>query len=266
MRWVTFDQGNSSLKWCVWEKVAEDSAVIRHRGRCAADAVQAGLMELGEQIDGSKIESALHCGVTGEERTSEVRTSWETISGGAPWQEPRETLAIECEDPERVGRDRRLAAQGAYALVGASIVVDAGTALTVDAVGQGPTFLGGAIAPGPGVLAEALGRAGAQLFAVEAQPGVKALGRSTSQALEAGISVGFAGAAARLVEEVSREADLSGVPAVITGGARVFFDREDLFGERTVHVFADLVHLGLLAAAGVAAELQEEPWPCSSGS
>ena len=267
MRWVTFDQGNSSLKWCVWEATSQDRAVVRHHGRCAAGALQAGLVELGERIAGSTIESALYCGVTGSEMTAQVRAGWETISGGAPWCEPRETLAVECEDPERVGRDRRLAAQGAYALVSASvIVVDAGTALTVDAVGEGPTFLGGAIAPGPEVLADALGRAGAQLFAIAPRPGASALGRSTSQALEAGISVGFAGAAARLVEEVAQEANLIGAPAVVTGGARGYLDREGLFGERTVHVFADLVHLGLLAAAGVVAELQEESWPCSSGN
>lgn len=266
MHWVTFDQGNNSLKWCVWEAGPQDRAEIQRRGRCASGEVQTGLAELGKLIAGSVVESAFYCGVTGSESASEVRAIWETISGGAAWEEPRETMAVECEEPERVGRDRRLAAEGAYALVGASIVVDAGTALTVDAVGRGPVFLGGAIAAGPSVLAQALGSAGAQLHAVEPSPGVRALGRSTSEALEAGISIGFAGAAARLVEEVAREADLSGAPVVVTGGARSHLDREDLFCERAVHVFPDLVHLGLMTAAGRMAGLQEESWRSTSGS
>jgi hypothetical protein len=41
---------------------------------------------------------------------------------------------------------------------------------------------------------------------------------------------------------------------------------EALFGDRPVHVFADLVHLGMLVSVGVKAELQEEPWPSSFGS
>lgn len=266
MRWVTIDQGNSSLKWCVWEEVASERATIRERGRCAAGELQAGLARLAESISGVPVESALYCGVAGGESEAAVRAIWETISRGARWEEPTGRLAVECEDPEQVGRDRRLAALGAYALVGASLVVDAGTALTVDAVGEGPTFLGGAIAPGPGVLAEALGRAGAQLFSVEPRPGVKALGRSSREALEAGISVGFAGAAGRLVEEVAREAQLGGAPVVLTGGARSYLDRSGLFGDRGVHVFADLVHLGLLTAAGIGAELQEESWPSTQES
>lgn len=266
MRWVSFDQGNSTLKWCVWETGEGERAVIRNRGSCTEGASVSGLGGLAEHIAGATIESALYCGVTGEESASLVRATWETISGGAPWQEPRETMVIECEDPEQVGRDRLLAAQAAFEVQGEGVVVDAGTALTVDAVGPGPTFLGGAIAPGPSALAEALGRAGAKLFKIDPDPDAGALGRSTSRALEAGVSVGFAGAAERLVEEVAREANLAGAPVILTGGARSFLSREGLFGDRTVRVFADLVHLGLLVAAGVPADLQEERWLSSSGN
>jgi len=263
MRWVTFDQGNSSLKWCLWEAALGDCAKVSHRGRAREGALEDGLQELAEHLDGSSVEAAFYCGVTGEERAAIVRACWKTISGGMPWREPVAELENECEDPDAVGQDRLFAAQAADRLKGDAIVVDAGTALTVDAVRSGPTFLGGAIAPGPEVLADALERAGAKLISIDPRPGASALGRSTAAALEAGISVGFRGAAAGLVDEVSSEADLSSAPVILTGGARSYLSCGGLFGERAVHAFADLVHLGILVSVGVDADLEEEPWPSS---
>ena len=259
MRWVTFDQGNSSLKWCLWEAVAGACAVVILRGRAGEGSLEEELGGLKDQLEGSPVEAALYCGVTDEASEASVRACWETISGGMPWHQPVAKIKSECDDPEAVGRDRRFAALAAYQLKGEGLVVDAGTALTVDAVGSGPIFLGGAIAPGPKVLADALERAGAKLMAIEPNPGARALGRSTAEALEAGISVGFKGAAAHLVELVSREAALVSAPVVLTGGARSFLKSESLFGGRPVHTFADLVHLGMLVSVGVEAELQEEP-------
>ena len=261
MHWVTLDQGNSSLKWCVWEGLPRRRAAILRRGRWVEEDIEAGLLELWSHLALMDEVQALYCGVVGAERAEFVRACWERASGGAAWEESRGMMAVQCEEPERVGMDRRFAAEGAHALVGSCVVVDAGTAVTVDAVGRGPVFLGGAIAPGPEVLASSLASAGAQLFSVDPKPGVRALGQTTAEALEAGISVGFAGACARLVLEVAEEAGLGEAPVVVTGGARSFLDREGLFGGRSVHAFADLVHLGLLTAAGVAAELQEDAWP-----
>ena len=74
------------------------------------------------------------------------------------------------------------------------------------------------------------------------------------------------GAAAQLVEEIAREAGFSDATVAVTGGARAFLERPGLFGSRQVYVYSDLVHLGLLAAAGIAAELQEESCPSESAS
>ena len=266
MRWVTFDQGNSSLKWCLWEAAAGVPAGVILRGRAEARSLEAGLVELGNQLAAGPVEAALYCGVTGAAGEAAVRACWETISSGMPWREPPAEIESECEDPEAVGRDRRFAALAAFAQRGESLVVDAGTALTVDAVGPGPTFLGGAIAPGPKLLADALGRGGVALFTIEPRSDVRALGRSTAEALGAGVGVGFQGAAAHLVLEVSKEAALEEAPVILTGGARSFLRVERLFGGRPVHVFRDLVHLGMLLSEGGEAELQEEPWPSSSVS
>lgn len=177
---------------------------------------------------------------------------------------PDPGLEVECREPERVGRDRLFAARGALELVqGSAIVVDAGTALTVDALraGQPPrraSFLGGAIAPGPQLSAAALARGTARLPRIEPTPGVRALGQDTASALQAGVVVGFEGAARELVLRVASEAALLKAPVVLTGGARGFLTASASFGRglRLVEE-PELVALGLLAAC--ASELWASP-------
>ncbi len=161
-------------------------------------------------------------------------------------------LENRCREPGRVGRDRLFAARGALALAGVScLVVDAGTALTVDAVvarREAPgVFLGGAIAPGPALLARSLSTWAARLPAIDPAPGAPFLGRSSEEAIASGVVHGFRGAARELVRGVAAEAGLSEASVVITGGARSFLlEPEGLFRSPLVH--EDLVHLGLFAA------------------
>jgi type III pantothenate kinase len=168
-------------------------------------------------------------------------------------------LVLALGSPETVGADRLFAARGACEEARSSaLVVDAGTALTVDAVRwteRGvPIFLGGAIAPGPSLLVRSLEQGTARLPAVEPHPGVCALGRDTRAAIEAGVVVGFEGAASRLVERVSAESGIVG-PLFLTGGARAF-----LAGVLPgAIVVPDLIHLGMLAACGLRARMQGQP-------
>lgn len=66
-----------------------------------------------------------------------------------------------------------------------------------------------------------------------------------------GVAIGFAGAARELVQRIGTESGLAAAPLVLTGGARAFLEQPALFGERSLRVEPDLVHLGLLAAAGL---------------
>ncbi len=134
-------------------------------------------------------------------------------------------LEIVLAEPHKVGVDR-LAAAAAAGLVRrpghAAIVVDCGTAATVDIVSASGAFLGGAILPGPALMARALAEGTSRLPAVaalgqEAPPVMP--GRSTQEAIAAGIGWGIRGAIGRLVEEarasVGAEADV-----ILTGGWR----------------------------------------------
>jgi len=128
------------------------------------------------------------------------------------------------ERPERVGADRLLAALGAWRIAGGPlVVVDVGTATTVDAVdGQG-RFLGGAILPGPSMGAWALKARTAALPQVGLNGPVEPVGRNTEQAIRSGLLFGAAGAVERLVAEqkrvVGREARVIG-----TGGGLAYLE------------------------------------------
>jgi len=139
---------------------------------------------------------------------------------------PPHGLILEVDTPESVGIDRLFAARGALEHIQSNaIVVQLGTALTVDAVRWSVDrghFLGGAIAPGPSLLAGALHQGGARLPRIEPRPGVAALGRDTEGALASGVAVGLAGTARALVRGIAREAEMEGATIVFTGGARDF--------------------------------------------
>ncbi|MBL4769924.1 MAG: type III pantothenate kinase [Planctomycetes bacterium] len=170
---------------------------------------------------------------------------------------PDAGLELRIRHPETAGMDRLYAARAAFEWAGQKsvIVVDAGTALTVDVVvpdaaGSGGAFLGGAIAPGPEMLASALGEGGAKLSKVQPEPHVKALGQETSEALASGVVVGFEGAALHLVERLVLEAQLEDPTVVLTGGASDYLERVlSKRGWNLVHE-PSLVPFGLWLAAG----------------
>ncbi len=131
-------------------------------------------------------------------------------------------IDVAAETPEAVGADRLLAAGAAFRLArGPVIVVDAGTALTVDLVSAGGCFLGGTIAPGLNAMADALASGTSLLPEVIIRAPASAVGRDTPECIRAGVVFGAAGAVDRVVEELIATAD--GAPRVfLTGGDATF--------------------------------------------
>lgn len=132
-------------------------------------------------------------------------------------------LVVLLDEPHKVGIDR-LAAAAAASLAKpagrAVVVVDCGTALTVDVVTADGRFLGGAILPGPALMARALAEGTSKLPSVAAlvDGRVPALpGRSTEEAIAAGIGHGIRGAVVRLVAE-ARLACGGDAATILTGG------------------------------------------------
>lgn len=135
---------------------------------------------------------------------------------------------------QQLGLDRVANAVAAYHQVGGPVcVVDIGTAVTVDAVSSEGTFLGGIIAPGPGLLAEALATRTAllpriPLESVEDPNQLPWLPRSTQEALQTGLVLGFLSMVQGLIRRVcnaleQHEVQQHGSPlvsprAIATGG------------------------------------------------
>ena len=136
-------------------------------------------------------------------------------------------LVITLPEPHRVGIDRLAGAAAARLVKSAdrpAIIVDCGTAATIDLISAGGEFLGGAILPGPALMTKALAEGTSRLPEVAAleQGIVPAMpGRSTQEAIAAGVGYGMRGAVARLVEEARAAFRDGPAPQVIlTGGWR----------------------------------------------
>ncbi|MEO0588818.1 MAG: type III pantothenate kinase [Planctomycetota bacterium] len=154
-----------------------------------------------------------------------------------------------------VGEDRLLNAAAAYdVLQQACMVIDAGTAITLDFVDGAGTFHGGAIAPGAQLMLDALDRRFPQLPPTDFARPDEPIGHNTPQAMLSGTFHGLRGMARELLEQF---ADATGqFPLVVaTGGdADLLFREWDLIDR----VVPDLTLMGLQLTARKAAEQAEE--------
>ncbi|MCR4398629.1 MAG: type III pantothenate kinase [Firmicutes bacterium] len=127
-------------------------------------------------------------------------------------------IAIEYENPREVGADRIVNAVAAFAKYGGpAIVVDFGTATTFDAISRDGEYLGGAIAPGIGISAEALFARTAKLPKIELARPANAIGKNTVSSMQAGILFGYAGLVDELVGRIRKELGES-ARVIATGG------------------------------------------------
>jgi len=128
-------------------------------------------------------------------------------------------MDLSVEEPEKIGSDRVLAAAAAYTVVEATIViVDIGTAITIDLVDDRGLFLGGTICPGFEISAKALAENTAQLPKVKIEKPKLPFGKNTEDAINCGLYYSAVG----LIEEVIRRyAEKLGTwpQTVITGAA-----------------------------------------------
>ena len=117
-----------------------------------------------------------------------------------------------------VGPDRIANAVAAHAKYGGkAIVVDFGTATTLDAVSESGDYLGGAIAPGVQISLDALVARAARLTGVQLAAPEKAIGTSTVGSVQSGVIFGVAGQVDALVERFQEEMG-GGAKVIATGG------------------------------------------------
>jgi type III pantothenate kinase len=149
------------------------------------------------------------------------------------------------DKPEETGVDRILNVAAAYEqMEKACVVVDAGTAITVNVCNDQGEFLGGAIAPGAGLMLKSLHEHTAKLPEVELAMPKSAFGKNTREAILLGVFHGIRGMVKELVENYATE--LGFWPDIIATGG----DAVKLFeGWELIHAIApDLTLYGIALA------------------
>lgn len=130
----------------------------------------------------------------------------------------RTGMPILYENPREVGADRIVNAVAAFERFHAGvIVVDFGTATTFDVVSDKGEYLGGAIAPGMQISADALFRLAAKLPRVEIVRPKHAVGRNTVASMQAGLVFGYTGLVDGMVERIRAEVPFP-MRCIATGG------------------------------------------------
>jgi len=135
-------------------------------------------------------------------------------------------VRIRYEDPRAVGADRIADAAAVQRLYGGpACVVDFGTATTFDAINSEGDYLGGAIAPGIGIAAEALVQRTAKLPRVELQRPPAAIGRNTPHAMQSGLLFGYVSLVEGMVARFRKELGPN-MKVIGTGGLTEIIARE----------------------------------------
>ena len=158
----------------------------------------------------------------------------------------RTGIKILYDDPRQVGADRIANAIAAHHIYGGpAIMVDFGTATTIDAINERGDYLGGALAPGIELSLDALVNRAAKLNRVELIAPPSVLGRTTTSSMQAGLVYGYVALAEGLVHRVKAEVGehakviATGGMATMIAGLTSVVDHVDqqltLVGLRLVH-------------------------------
>lgn len=130
----------------------------------------------------------------------------------------RTGVSVRYDPPRDVGADRIVNVAAAYRLYGGpGCVVDFGTGTTFDALSEKGEYLGGAIAPGIRVAAEALFQRAAKLPRIDLRAPRRAVGSNTLDAMRSGIVFGYVGLVEGMVARFRRELG-EGMRVIGTGG------------------------------------------------
>ena len=154
-------------------------------------------------------------------------------------------IRVLTDQPDQTGVDRVLNVAAAHEQMGkACVVVDAGTAVTIDCCNDAGDFLGGAIAPGASMQLNALHEKTAKLPQVTLAKPQAPFGKTTEDAIRQGVYHGIRGMVKEVVENYATE--LGNWPDVIATGG----DAPTLFeGWELIHAIApDLTLYGIALA------------------
>jgi type III pantothenate kinase len=238
------DIGNTRIKWAT----LADGELVRGGSAVHRDSPDAAVAAFAADLP-AKVR-IIAANVAGERMTERLQALVATRPGSSLElvKTAAERFGVRCAyaDPRRLGVDRWVAVLAAYrAACGAACAIDAGTAVTFDAVDATGTHLGGLIFPSARLIAASLDRNTSNIGSTSATPavarGIELLGRNTDASVGHAAWLALSAALDRAVATVERA--LGARPIVyLTGG-----DADALRGwlETRVELRADLVLEGL---------------------
>jgi type III pantothenate kinase len=220
---LTIDIGNTHIKLGLYQgadlvhhwrmvterhKLADEYAVLLHNL-----FAMAGLRI--EQVEGC----AISCVVPNlNSQFCELTRRYMTLDPVMVGPEIETGLRYEVETIFELGADRMTNSVAAYHTYGGPVIVVAfGTATVFDVVSAEGTYIGGAIAPGIGISAEALVRTAARLYQVELSRPSCVIGKNTIHHMQSGLIFGYTGLVEGLVSRMQHELG-EACPVVATGG------------------------------------------------
>ncbi len=173
-------------------------------------------------------------------------------------------ITLDVDEPQTVGADRMINTLAASRLFGIdTIVVDFGTATTLDCITKDGRFLGGIIAPGVRTAGENLVRKAAKLSSTDLAPPARAIGKRTDDCVRAGLVFGAADAVDGLVRRIKAEWPTRDVPKVVaTGGMAPLIAK---YSTEIEEVHPDLTLQGLRIAADVLGAARTPKGPARAG-
>lgn len=140
------------------------------------------------------------------------------------------------DNPKEVGADRIVNGVAAFEKYGGPlIVIDLGTAITFDVINEKGEYLGGAIAPGIKIAADALFQRTSKLPKIEIIKPEKIIGKTTVVSMQSGIVNGYIGLIDHIVEKIIEELGITRdeIKVVATGGFSKLVTKESKYiGQR----------------------------------
>jgi len=226
---LAIDAGNSRVKWGWLEDPPQPGAELRWSGIAAVSLIE--FAASSDHVNPFSItheapESIVISNVAGE-GAHQLLVNWTSIFDAEPlWlrgEAERCGVRSRYERPEQLGPDRWAALVAARALhSGACLVVNSGTATTVDMLGADGTFLGGAILPGVELMRFVLHEHTGRLPIQEGQ--YRDAPRNTVDAIETGCRHAQAGAIERMYRAF-RELEASPLCMISGGAGRLLMDQ-----------------------------------------
>ncbi|MCE5194646.1 MAG: type III pantothenate kinase [Nitrospiraceae bacterium] len=221
MNIMAIDIGNSSINIGFFRGLTIVSKKISARPALSSSGYETAINKiLKEDKTPSSFEGSIISSVV-PDNTENIKNACKSLCKKEPLilnHKMNTGMTLDIREPEKLGVDRIAACAGACGLFGPPVVViDFGTATTINFVVKDNVYKGGAIMPGLQLMKNSLASETAQLPDVNLTKPKTAVGRDTGENILSGIIYGTAGA----VEKIIKEAEKNGkdhYKVVITGG------------------------------------------------